>query len=128
MDYYSQIILTYFGMGSITVPPLTSWFFGFDSIPLLMLNDEYFYLFGQIQISQKGGQPHSDTSPRYGKYWLIIPQEYRCDDGECISLEFLCDGHLECVDASDEDKRRCRQPTEVRLVDGNNVTSGRLEV
>ena len=73
MDYYSQIILTYFGMGSITVPPLTSWFFGFDSIPLLMLNDEYFYLFGQIQISQKGGQPHSDTSPRYGKYWLIIP-------------------------------------------------------
>ena len=30
---------------------------------LLMLNEEQFNLFSQIQTSQTGGQPYSDTSP-----------------------------------------------------------------
>ena len=32
----------------------------------LMLNEQQFYLFGQIQTSQTGGQPYSDTFP-YGE-------------------------------------------------------------
>ena len=29
-----------------------------------MLNGQQFYLFGQIQTSQTGGQPYSDTPPQ----------------------------------------------------------------
>ena len=38
--------------------------FGFSC--LVMLNKQQYYLFGQIQTSQTGGQPYSDTSP-YGE-------------------------------------------------------------
>ena len=41
-----------------------------------MVNEQEFYLFGQIQTSQTGGQPYSDTSP-YGEYTLHIPL---CDE------------------------------------------------
>ena len=49
---------------------LASCLFCFDSVALLMLNEQQFYFFGQILISQTGGQPYSDTSP-YGEYSLI---------------------------------------------------------
>ena len=42
---------------------LTSCLFCLDSAALLVLNEQQFKLFGQIQISQTGSQPHSDTSP-----------------------------------------------------------------
>ena len=35
-----------------------------------MLNEQNFYLFGQIQTSQTGGQPYGDTSP-YGECSLF---------------------------------------------------------
>ena len=34
-----------------------------------MLNEQHFYLLGQIQNSQTGGRPYNDTSP-YGEYSL----------------------------------------------------------
>ena len=41
-------------------------------LTLLMLNEQQFYLFGQIQTSQAGGQPrYSDTSP-YGECSLVV--------------------------------------------------------
>ena len=40
--------------------------FGLDSAALFILNEQQFYLFGQIQTSQTGGQPYNDTSP-YGE-------------------------------------------------------------
>jgi len=43
--------------GSITVHPTSCL------AALLMLNEQQFNLFGQIQTSQTGGQPYSDTSP-----------------------------------------------------------------
>ena len=48
--------------GSITVC-LTSCLFCLDSAALFMLNDQQFYLFGQIKTSQTGGLPYSDASP-----------------------------------------------------------------
>ena len=36
---------------------------------LLMLNEHRFYLVGQVQTSQTGGQPYSDTFPN-GKFYL----------------------------------------------------------
>ena len=57
--------------GSITVQ-LTSCLFCIDSAALLKLNFQQFYLIGQIQTSQTGGQPNSDTSP-YGESSLHYP-------------------------------------------------------
>ena len=41
-------------------------FFDLDSAALLLLNERRFYLCDQIQTSQRGCQPNSDTSP-YGE-------------------------------------------------------------
>ena len=40
---------------------------------LLMLNEQQFYLFGQIQTCQIGGQSNSDTYPYYGECSLHRP-------------------------------------------------------
>ena len=43
---------------------LLTWIFCLYSAALLLLNyQQLFYLFGQIQTRQTGGQPYSDTSP-----------------------------------------------------------------
>ena len=42
---------------------LTSCLFCVDSAALLMLNEQQFYEFGQIQTSQTGDLQYSDTSP-----------------------------------------------------------------
>ena len=59
---YTLIILTYFIREIITVQ-LTFCLTGLDSVALLLFNLQQIYMFGQIQISQTGGQSHSDTSP-----------------------------------------------------------------
>ena len=51
--------------------------FCLDSAALLMLNDQQFYLLGQIQTNQAGGQPYSDTSPMASVLW----KEYQCGLG-----------------------------------------------
>ena len=55
--------------GSITVW-LTSCLFYLELAAFFKLNEQQFYLFGQIQTSQKGGQPYSDTSPQVSVLWL----------------------------------------------------------
>ena len=55
-------------------------------------------------------------------------EEWKCQSGECISLEFLCDSTSDCSDGSDESANQCQKDVEVRLAGGNNVTSGRVEV
>ena len=57
--------------GNITVR-LTSCLFCLDSAALVMLNEQHFYLFGQIQICQKGGQPFSDTSPKVSVFCIRL--------------------------------------------------------
>ena len=47
---------------SITVF-LASCLFWLDSAAVLLLNEQQFFLFGQIQSNQTGCQPYSDTSP-----------------------------------------------------------------
>ena len=40
-----------------------------------MLNEQQFYLFGEIQTSQTGGQPYTGTSP-YGECSLLQPNPF----------------------------------------------------
>ena len=57
--------------GSIT-EWLTSCLFCLGSAALLMLNEQQFYLFGQIQTSPTDGQLYSDTSPMVSVLCLML--------------------------------------------------------
>ena len=59
----NQRILTYFIKGSIIVPQHSSFICLASAFLLLLLNEQQIYLFRQIQTSQTGGPPYSDTSP-----------------------------------------------------------------
>ena len=56
--------------------------------------------------------------------------EFRCErSGECLPLDFVCDGQRDCSDGSDEaEEGLCAAPVAVRLAGGNGATSGRVEV
>lgn len=55
-------------------------------------------------------------------------EEWRCKSGECKNLNVLCDTVEDCDDGSDEESKQCDEEIDVRLVGGNNATSGRVEV
>ena len=46
---------------------------------------------------------HSDESSKFCQYWVCLPSEYQCRTGQCIQLEWVCDGEWDCSDASDEE-------------------------
>ena len=50
-----------------------------------LLNEEQFYLFGQIQSSQTGGQRYNDSSP-YGEYSL---SRHAATVGVCLSTDHI---------------------------------------
>lgn len=35
-------------------------------------------------------------------------EQWRCNNGECINAEFVCDNNSDCFDESDEDDELCR--------------------
>ena len=54
--------------------------------------------------------------------------EFHCKNRECIHVNDLCDGTPQCGDGSDEKKMQCSSPLQVRLVDGPDPRTGRIEV
>ncbi|XP_078416606.1 enteropeptidase [Cetorhinus maximus] len=48
------------------------------------------------------------------------PTEYRCENGQCISVDKLCNGHQDCEDGSDE--KHC-----VRLLNGSHSSDGLVQ-
>ena len=72
----SKKIIRRYLRGSIIVW-LTSGLFCLDSAVLLMSNEQKFYLFGQTQTSQAGGQLSSDTSLKVSVLcWLVFIRKH----------------------------------------------------
>jgi hypothetical protein len=47
-------------------------------------------------------QSHSDESPHHCRIWTCQRDQYQCQTGQCIDVNWLCDGEWDCLDASDE--------------------------
>jgi hypothetical protein len=46
---------------------------------------------------------HIDELPQYCKYWICHQDQYQCQTGQCISLDWVFDKQWDCSDASDEE-------------------------
>nr|XP_045618855.1 uncharacterized protein LOC123770744 [Procambarus clarkii]XP_045618856.1 uncharacterized protein LOC123770744 [Procambarus clarkii]XP_045618857.1 uncharacterized protein LOC123770744 [Procambarus clarkii] len=61
-------------------------------------------------------------------------EQWKCGNGRCVGLRFLCDTVDDCQDNSDENRTMCKAPVEVRLAGGGDAgrdlqsSQGRVEV
>ncbi len=46
---------------------------------------------------------HIDEMPSSCQYWICRNNQYQCQTGQCIQLNWVCDGEWDCSDASDEE-------------------------
>jgi hypothetical protein len=46
---------------------------------------------------------HIDAMPSSCQYWICQNTQYQCQTGQCIELDWVCDGEWDCSDASDEE-------------------------
>ncbi|CAF3891152.1 unnamed protein product [Rotaria sp. Silwood1] len=53
---------------------------------------------------------HVDESPVYCLLWTCRKDQYQCKTGQCIELNWVCDGTWDCSDASDEEALSINQP------------------
>lgn len=53
---------------------------------------------------------HWDELSSSCQYWICPLDEYQCRTGQCIQLNWLCDGEWDCADASDEEAIFLIQP------------------
>ncbi|UJR18731.1 hypothetical protein I4U23_005638 [Adineta vaga] len=61
------------------------------------------YHFENIVIHHGIYPKHIDESSQYCQSWICHQDQYQCQTGECIPLEWLCDKQWDCSDASDEE-------------------------
>jgi hypothetical protein len=46
---------------------------------------------------------HVDEMPSSCQHWICQNNQYQCRTGQCIELDWVCDGEWDCSDASDEE-------------------------
>lgn len=54
--------------------------------------------------------------------------DFECNNGKCISKDKVCNQHNDCADFSDEASCETEDSIELRLEDGSDEHSGRLEI
>ncbi|XP_032783777.2 uncharacterized protein LOC116921556 isoform X1 [Daphnia magna] len=60
---------------------------------------------------------------------MCTENQFKCEDTDaCIAIDFLCDTVDDCGDHSDENRTRCDSELLVRLADGPDQFSGRVEI
>lgn len=76
---------------------------------------------------------HEDLATTSSSISVCHSEEWRCENGECINKEFLCDSQTDCLDKSDESYETCRlkplpepeqEPDIVEPTDGNGDGNG----
>ncbi|CAF4301199.1 unnamed protein product [Rotaria socialis] len=60
-------------------------------------------------------EKHVDEMSSSCKYWICKNDEYQCGTGQCIALDWVCDGEWDCSDASDEEAILLNQNSKKRL-------------
>jgi len=64
-----------------------------NQIPFRSYCDSFWDLYG-----------HSDELPSMCRHWWVCQNDqYQCQTGQCIELDWVCDGEWDCSDASDEE-------------------------
>lgn len=48
-------------------------------------------------------EEHIDEISSSCQYWVCQNHQYQCQTGQCIELDWVCDGEWDCADASDEE-------------------------
>ena len=46
---------------------------------------------------------HIDELASSCQYWICQNHQYQCQTGQCIEIDWVCDGEWDCADASDEE-------------------------
>ncbi|CAF4484953.1 unnamed protein product, partial [Rotaria magnacalcarata] len=46
---------------------------------------------------------HVDEDSSACRQWICPKHEYQCQTGQCIPVDWICDGEWDCSDASDEE-------------------------
>ncbi|XP_072369234.1 enteropeptidase isoform X1 [Scyliorhinus torazame] len=70
--------------------------------------------------TRKGFLANFTTGFHLGMPAPCAPTDYRCENGQCISVDKLCNGHQDCEDGSDE--KHC-----VRLLNGSHRSDGLVQ-
>ena len=45
---------------------------------------------------------HNDENAEFCQTWICYDDQFRCRTGQCIPIDWVCDGEWDCSDASDE--------------------------
>ncbi|XP_072900920.1 enteropeptidase [Hemitrygon akajei] len=71
-------------------------------------------------VTRRGFQANFTTGYQLGQPAPCSPNEYRCRNGQCLTMRKLCDGQRDCEDGSDEN--HC-----VRLFNGSQSSEGLVQ-
>ena len=73
-------------------------------VKTLVLSDYQLKFLLETIVTHFGTNHHShiDEDRYYCQAWICREDQFRCQTGQCIPIDWICDGEWDCSDASDE--------------------------